>query len=277
LIGPVAVVALLAAAGSQLGAPVQNARIATPPLDPRGLAATVDSLLQEAEEGSWIAWSVPAVSDYEGCCWNLRKRGCCLDDDHRGIAFQSSPTLGGAELLVLLRISRRGIDRVAAYSASCPIDGAARTLHWIEGVDASDSLELLTSLLEARKVAEQALAAIAFHAAPEAGAQLAHLGRHGESADLRGDALFWIAQRNDASAPDVLLAAASSDDDPDVREHAVFAMSQLPHDAGTLLLLRLARDRAFTAEVRQQAIFWLAQSSDPRALDLFAEILRDGS
>jgi HEAT repeat protein len=65
------------------------------------------------------------------------------------------------------------------------------------------------------------------------------------------------------------------DDDPDaeVRKHAVFAMSQLPPDQGVPTLIVLARTHK-DREVRKQAMFWLGQSGDPRALALFEEVLK---
>jgi len=46
----------------------------------------------------------------------------------------------------------------------------------------------------------------------------------------------------------------------------------LPEETGTPLLLEIAR-RNPQSQLRKEAIFWLGQSGDPRALDLFSEIL----
>ena len=63
------------------------------------------------------------------------------------------------------------------------------------------------------------------------------------------------------------------DDDDDLRISAVFALSQQPKDVAVPQLISLARHNTHPA-VRAQAVFWLGQSHDPRALDLFEEILR---
>ena len=52
----------------------------------------------------------------------------------------------------------------------------------------------------------------------------------------------------------------------------MFALSQLPKEEGVPLLINLARKNA-NPVVRKQAMFWLGQSEDPRALAFFAEIL----
>jgi hypothetical protein len=46
----------------------------------------------------------------------------------------------------------------------------------------------------------------------------------------------------------------------------------LPKDDGVPLLIQLARTNTNPA-VRKQAMFWLGQSKDPRALRFFEEIL----
>ena len=53
----------------------------------------------------------------------------------------------------------------------------------------------------------------------------------------------------------------------------MFALSQRPAEEGVPALIRIARTHRHP-ELRKQALFWLGQSEDPRALSLFEEILR---
>ena len=64
-------------------------------------------------------------------------------------------------------------------------------------------------------------------------------------------------------------------DDPneDVREHAVFAISQLPRDRSVPLLIDLVRNHK-SPGVRKKAMFWLSQTGDDRAIALIEEILQ---
>ena len=57
-----------------------------------------------------------------------------------------------------------------------------------------------------------------------------------------------------------------------MKKSAVFALSQLPKDEGVPLLIKVARTNANPA-VRKQAMFWLGQSKDSRAVEFFAEML----
>jgi HEAT repeat protein len=60
--------------------------------------------------------------------------------------------------------------------------------------------------------------------------------------------------------------------DREVKETAVFALSQRPRDEGVPALIRIVRGNA-DPELRRKAIFWLGQSDDARALALFEELL----
>jgi HEAT repeat protein len=89
---------------------------------------------------------------------------------------------------------------------------------------------------------------------------------------VRGEAIFWVAQRAGQKAAPEITAAIDQDPDTDVKKRAVFALSQLPNDEGVPLMIQVARTNKNPA-VRKQAMFWLGQSHDPRALDFFAEVL----
>jgi HEAT repeat protein len=58
-----------------------------------------------------------------------------------------------------------------------------------------------------------------------------------------------------------------------VKKKAVFALSQLPKEEGVPLLINVARTNQNPA-VRKQAMFWLGQSKDPRAIDFFTQVLK---
>lgn len=92
--------------------------------------------------------------------------------------------------------------------------------------------------------------------------------------ETRKAAIFWVGQAAGAVAAHALDSIATdSSGDREVRKQAVFALSQRSDHAGVSALLRIARSNP-NPEVRKTALFWLGQSDDPRALDLFEEILR---
>jgi HEAT repeat protein len=66
--------------------------------------------------------------------------------------------------------------------------------------------------------------------------------------------------------------AADASEDRELRQAAVFGLSRRPADEGVPALIRLsASDR--DPEIRRQAMFWLAQSKDERALAWFEKVL----
>ena len=89
----------------------------------------------------------------------------------------------------------------------------------------------------------------------------------------RRQAVFWLGQAaGEAATKGLTDLVDDRATDRDVREQAVFALSQRPHDEGVPALIRIARENP-DPELRKKAIFWLGQSDDPRALALFEELL----
>ena len=108
---------------------------------------------------------------------------------------------------------------------------------------------------------------------PEAQKALIDMAKNDPAARVRGQALFWIAQKaQNKSDADVIRNAVDNDPDAEIKKKAVFALSQIPHGEGVPDLIRVARDNR-SHEVRKQAMFWLGQSKDPRALEFFESIL----
>ena len=91
--------------------------------------------------------------------------------------------------------------------------------------------------------------------------------------EVRKQAVFWVSQAAGEKATDGLAAVVGdAAADQDVRLQAVFALSQRPRDEGTPALLNVARANR-DPKIRKQAIFWLGQSRDPRALAYFESVL----
>jgi HEAT repeat protein len=92
-----------------------------------------------------------------------------------------------------------------------------------------------------------------------------------ESSKLRKSALFWAGQR-EATPIAELVRVYREAAEPDLREHAIFVLSQRQDDAATDALLRIAREDHDTG-MRGKALFWLAQKDDPRVKKLIADLL----
>ncbi len=96
--------------------------------------------------------------------------------------------------------------------------------------------------------------------------------------NTRHQALFWLGQlarakvngRADWTGDD---DANDPGDQGDERRSAIFALSQLPHRDGVPALIEVIRTNK-NPGLRGSAIFWLADSGDPRAVELFEMLLR---
>ncbi len=93
------------------------------------------------------------------------------------------------------------------------------------------------------------------------------------SRKVRRSAVFWLGQAaGDAATRGLSDLVDDRAADREVRETAVFALSQRPREEGVPALIRIAKENR-DPELRRKAIFWLGQSDDPRALALFEDLL----
>jgi hypothetical protein len=89
----------------------------------------------------------------------------------------------------------------------------------------------------------------------------------------RTQSVFWVGQAaGEAATVNLKDIVGDNGVDREVRESAVFALSQRPREEGVPALIAVARTNK-DPEIRKKALFWLGQSNDPRAIDLFEELL----
>ena len=230
----------------------------------------IAALMSRVSGPVWVGYAV-AVNSRD------REAGCWASDGFSGRTRVGPLKLEGSDaIFVLYRIVDRAVQQIRVASPECPLDIGGLTLHWLTGVRATDSINWLATLVTgdpSRKVANSATMAIALHEGTQATDRLIALARDGKSGDVRGTALFWVAQRAGDKAVGTINQALE-DPETEVRKKAVFALSQLPKDEGVPKLIDVARNHR-DAAVRRQAMFWLGQSRDPRALAFFEQVLRN--
>jgi hypothetical protein len=195
--------------------------------------------------------------------------------DRTRVALESA-----GEISILARYEGAMLTRLRTTTPDCEIDAGGLPVTWFENVKADDSAAWLLAVIKStgqanerrNQVVQPALAALAMHEGNGATRALVDLARDYPVARLRSDALFWLAQRAGQQAMATIAEAIDRDPDTDVKKRAVFALSQLPKDDGVPKLIEVARSNR-NAAVRQQAMFWLGQSNDPRALKFFEDVL----
>jgi hypothetical protein len=208
----------------------------------------------QAEKGpSWVGY---AVDGRGGECWD---GGCC-----RGVV-RLEPA---GRVAVLYRVVEGKVEKVRVTSVDCEIDAGGLKVLWLNGVKGEESVRWLGEMAELRG----AVPALGMHRGGGEVETLAGLARKHAVSRVRGDALFWLAQRAGEKAVGTITEAIDQDPDTDVKKRAVFALSQLPKDESVRLLIQVARSNR-NPVVRKQAFFWLGQSREPAALDFLEEIL----
>lgn len=136
-----------------------------------------------------------------------------------------------------------------------------------------DVLAIARSQSSSPRLREKAVFAISQSNEPGTIDELINLAKHDPTAHVRGQALFWLAQKAGKKAASAVRQSVDDDPDEHVREKAVFAVSQMPDDQSVPMLIELMKTHR-DGNVRKKAAFWLGQKHDPRALAAIEEVLR---
>jgi hypothetical protein len=123
------------------------------------------------------------------------------------------------------------------------------------------------------RLREHATFALSTSEETEAADELIRMAKADPASRVRGQALFWLAQKAGSKAAAAITDSMENDPDLDVKKKAVFALSQMPKDDGVPRLIAVARTHK-NHLIRKEAIFWLGESEDPRALDFLEEFIR---
>jgi len=236
-------------------------------------ATAVAKLEREVLAGDgWVVWRVPMVAGVEApCCHSVRRgqpvqHGCALDRGEWSFGSERGHVRTDDTLSVYVHVADHRIDDVRAIAASCPV--ASRTpVRVLDGIDPAESLALLVAEAQARGGSRgdgPLLAAIGYHGLPDATTALVGLAAPWNARERRGQALFWLGRLRGVEGTQAVEHSARQDADPDLREKAIFALSQASAGDPYPTILGIARSDT-NARVRGQALFWMAQMDDPRA------------
>jgi hypothetical protein len=180
---------------------------------------------------------------------------------------------------VRLEVSGGSVRELRTYVG--PLPSSAARVTDLGAVRAADAAAYFLELARSgeRRVGDRAIVAAVLADSAIVWRSLLAIARDTDarSRHSRNSAAFWLsrfAAAKLAGHPEDL--AFDEDDegsDSDSRGAAVFALSQLRNHEGIDPLIQVARTNR-DARVRGKALFWLGQSGDQRALDLFEEILK---
>lgn len=161
------------------------------------------------------------------------------------------------------------VTRVRAFVGPVP-SSDIRTI----AVSAQEASTWLSSLISntSSRVASEAMTALVLADGTDPWPQLLRVARDdSRTLAIRRSALTWLG--NGVNEKLGLADERANTDDDEIREQAVFALSQRPKGESVPELIDLARNAKYPS-ARRSAIFWLGQTGDMRAAEVFAELLK---
>ena len=197
-----------------------------------GLHRDITAISASASETVWVGWRETAIDGWgNNCCWysddTYMSRGCTVEPtipNTRGFAGMNLPDPrpqfpapsgpakleAGTDVVVMLRIVARHVERIRTFSDDCPLDAGGRKVIWLGGVPAADSVKFLSSLIELKDVSgtptdlrrrlnSSAISAIGMHrdASVET---LITLARQNTDTSSRSSAFTWLGRSKDPRA-----------------------------------------------------------------------------
>jgi len=185
----------------------------------------------------------------------------------------------------IFALSQIGGDRAAqilrdiAVNEDNDLELRAQSVFWIGQSGGSNAFDFLVDLyrnVDDVEIKDKAIFSISQTGSREAAAFFADIVRDpSESTELRKQAFFWMGQMEGRSLDvDVVLQLFEEVDDEEVRQQAIFVLSQMGGGRGVDALIEIAKSDA-DPELREKAIFWLGQTDDERAADYLMELIEE--
>ncbi|MDJ0835565.1 MAG: HEAT repeat domain-containing protein [Acidobacteriota bacterium] len=244
------------------------------------LERQVNRIIRGAGGAGTVGYAVPIHNrNATLCCGDVDI--CSLEDDDQWAGRRDGKRGRGTSdwLLVFLRYKDNQLDKLRLYSDNCPVDTGDIAVTWLDGADPGVSVTMLSNMIETMsnesRQGESLLGAIAMHADSSADDVLAGWARGDAHRDVRGAAIFWLGQSRGRFGFEILEELAFSEPDDKVRERVTFALdvSTVPEAKATLMTMAKEDE---SAEVRGQALLWLARRGGAEVEALIMENLNSG-
>jgi len=210
----------------------------------------------------------------------MREALAALDQQRQ--RYPNAATRGDAEALaVRIRgVLARGGDADAAQrvyevaggpgdyaEGDCPDEGSdvrIAALNALMEMDPERALPVLEKVLARRDecsaiLRRKAVFIVADGESPAATEILLRVAREDPDAEVRGQAVFWLSEVDDERAVDALEQILLESRDPQLREKALFALSESDSERAEQILRRYALDASQPDDIREKALFWLAE------------------
>jgi len=195
----------------------------------------------------------------------LQSRDACSVELRRRAVFLLSQKMTDESVDILLDLAHRNPDPDPEVRE--------QAIFWLHQVDSPEALEALESILlesDDPEIQERAIFAISQRS--DGGRAIEVLKQYAERSDipneLRGNAIFWISQNPEEGGAGYLIELYPRLEDPELKERAIFGVSQAGGTEARQWLMERVRDTGEDVEIRKNALFWVGQMGGVRAEDL---------
>jgi len=150
-------------------------------------------------------------------------------------------------------------------------DTQSAALNALLQMDGDKALPILKKVLARRDegsvcLRRKAVFLVSQHEGPETERILLDAARTDPDGEVREQAVQWLSQVDSPAAVAALDSILRSADDPALQDKAIFALSQQDSPRARQALKDFALRAAVSSDLRQKAIFWIGQGDDPDRL-----------
>lgn len=223
-----------------------------------GLNATLDSLKQQ-KGVVWIGYSVPVVNKFSSG-WNSSRIEYLEGNGDSVVNNSEGGSQSSDQAVILLRVADGAVMKLRVEDPQRQLDAGGLRFVWLNGVNADDSVRVLTDLArqgDARHLRDSAVFAISVHQTNAATTALIGLANAGNDLGVREKAAFWLANQRGHDGFVAIQRLDREDNDPKFREKLAFDLTLSKDTAALDELIRMAHEDA-SPQVRKQAQFWMA-------------------
>jgi HEAT repeat protein len=232
-----------------------------------GLKAVVDGLKQQ-KDVVWVGYSIPVINKFSSG-WSS-SRIDYLEGNHDATVNESEGSNQSSDhAVILLRVADGAVMKLHVESPERELDAGGLRFVWLNGVEADDSVRVLTDLARqsnVRHLRDSAVFAISVHQTNAATTALVSLAGPSNDLGLREKAAFWLANQRGQDGLAAIQRFARDDSDPKFREKLAFDLTLSKDPAALNELIRMAHEDA-SPQVRKQAQFWMANKGGKRVTD----------
>lgn len=186
-----------------------------------------------------------------------------------GSGWHRGPCVHGPVRLALTVVDGE-VTRARVYVGPVPANsGSVRTVN----VSANEARLWLSDVVEqgAPRVASDLLMPLILADGPEPWTLFLKLARdENRPREFKRNVMMWLS--NAVSDHLGILDDVDHTDDDEMRSQAVYALTQRPQGERVPVLIEIAKTAAHPS-ARRAAIYWLGQTGDPRAVDVYADLL----